>query len=62
LNGTYQLLAYADVNPLGDSIDTMKKNIKTLTDAIEGVGPEVNVGKTNMLSRHQNAGQNSDKK
>jgi hypothetical protein len=34
LNGIHQLLAYADdVNLLGDNIDTIKKNIETLTDA-----------------------------
>jgi hypothetical protein len=26
LNGTYQLLVYADVNLLGDNIDTVKKH------------------------------------
>jgi hypothetical protein len=32
LNGTHQLLAYADdVNPLGDNIDTVKKNIGKLS-------------------------------
>jgi hypothetical protein len=34
LNGTHQLLAQADdVNLLGDSIDTIKKNTKALIDA-----------------------------
>jgi hypothetical protein len=38
LNGTHQLLAYADdVNLLGDNIDTIKKNTGTLIDATEGV-------------------------
>jgi hypothetical protein len=33
LNGTHQLLVYADdVNPLGDDIDTIKKNAETLID------------------------------
>jgi hypothetical protein len=63
LNGTHQLLAYADdVNPLADNIDTIKKNTETLTDASKEVGLEINVEKTKhmLLSRHQNAGHNSD--
>jgi hypothetical protein len=36
LNGTNQLLAYADdVNLLGHIIDTINKNIETLIDAIK---------------------------
>jgi hypothetical protein len=43
LNGTYQLLLYADyVNLLGDDIDTTKKNRATLNDASKEVGLEVN--------------------
>jgi hypothetical protein len=60
LNGTHQLLAYADdVNLLGDNIDTINKNIETLTDASKEVGLEVNVEKTKymLVSRDQNAGQ-----
>jgi hypothetical protein len=35
LNGTHQLLAYADdVNLLEDNIDTIKKNTESLIDAI----------------------------
>jgi hypothetical protein len=34
LNGTHQLLVYADdVNLLGDNIDAIKKNMETLADA-----------------------------
>jgi hypothetical protein len=59
LNGTYQLLAYADdVNLLGDNIDRYK-NTETLIE----VGLERNVEKTNkymLLSHHQNSGKNRD--
>jgi hypothetical protein len=63
LNGTYELLAYADdLNLLGDNIDTIKKNVETLIDASNNVGLEINIEKTKymLLSRHQNAGQNED--
>jgi hypothetical protein len=59
LNGTKQLLVYADVVDLpGDNIDTTKKNTETLTDVSKEVGPEVNTEKTKnmLLSHHQNAG------
>jgi hypothetical protein len=47
LNGTHQLLAYADdVNLLGDNIDTINKNTVTLTDVSREVGLEVNLEKT----------------
>jgi hypothetical protein len=63
LNGTHQLLAYADdVNLLGDNVDTIKKNTDTFTDASKKVGLEINVEKTKymLLSSHQNVGQNRD--
>jgi hypothetical protein len=63
LNGTHQLLAYADdVNLLGDSIDTIKKNTETLIVASKEVGLEINVEKTKymLLSHHQNEGQNRE--
>jgi hypothetical protein len=52
LNGTLQLLAYADhVNLLRDNIDTIKKNTETLTDASKEVGLEINVDKTKYTSQ-----------
>jgi hypothetical protein len=61
LNGTHQLLVYADdVNLLGDNIDTIKNNRETLIDSSKQVGLDVNAEKTKymLLSRHQNAGTN----
>jgi hypothetical protein len=62
LNGTHQLLVYADdMNLLGDNIvNTIKKSTQTLIDACKEVGLEVNTDKSKymFLSRQQNAGQN----
>jgi hypothetical protein len=54
----HQLLA--DVNLLGDNIDTIKKNTETLIDGSKEVGVEINVEKTKyiLLSCPQNVGQN----
>jgi hypothetical protein len=62
LNGMHRLLVYADVNLLGDSVDTIKKNTQTLIDASKEGGLEVNTEKTKymLLSRHQISGQNHD--
>jgi hypothetical protein len=38
LNGTRQLLVYADVNLLGGNTDTIKKNREILIDANKEVG------------------------
>jgi hypothetical protein len=61
LNGTHQLLVYADdVNLLEDNIDSIKKNTGTLIDHSMEVGLEVNAEKTKcmLISHHQNAVQN----
>jgi hypothetical protein len=63
LNGTHQLLAYADdVNLLGNNIHTIKKSTETLIDANKEVGLEIIVDKTKymLLSRYQNEDQNQD--
>jgi hypothetical protein len=50
LNGTHQLLAYADdVNLLGDNIDTINKDTQTLIDASKEIGLEVNIEKTKYM-------------
>jgi hypothetical protein len=59
LNGTHQLLAYADdVNILGGSVHTVKENAEALVVATKEIGLEVNADKTKYLvmSRDQNAG------
>jgi len=58
LNGTHQLLAYAnDVNILGGSIHTLKKNAEALVAATRETGLEVSADKTKymVMSRDQNA-------
>jgi hypothetical protein len=63
LNGTHQLLTYADdVNVLGNNIDTINKNTETLIYTSKEVGVDVNVEITKciLVSDDHNAGQNED--
>ena len=61
LNGTHQLLAYADdVNVLGGGIHILKENAEALVAATIETGLEVSAEKTKymVMSRDQNAEQN----
>ena len=51
LNGTHQLLAYADdVNILGGSVNTVKKNAEALMVTTKEIGLEVNAHKTKYMT------------
>jgi len=59
LNGTHQLLVYADdVNILGGSIHSLKENAEALVAATRDIGLEVSADKTKymVMPRDQNAG------
>ena len=61
LNGTHQLLAYADdVNILGGSIHTLKGNAEALVVANWEIGLEIfaDITKYVVMSPDQNAGRN----
>ena len=50
LNGTHQLLAYADeVNILGGSVHTVKESAEALLVATKEIGIEVNPDKTKYM-------------
>jgi hypothetical protein len=63
LNGTHQLLVYADnFNILGGSVNTLQANAEALVVASKEIGLEVNADKTKctVMSRDQNAGRSHD--
>jgi RNA:NAD 2'-phosphotransferase (TPT1/KptA family) len=65
LNGTHQLLVYADdVNMLGESVFTIKKHIEALLVGSKVIGLEINADKTKymVMSQDQNAGQSHNMK
>jgi hypothetical protein len=49
LNGTHQLLVYADDNLLGDSVNTINENSETLLEASRDIGLEINAEKTKYI-------------
>jgi hypothetical protein len=54
LNGTHQLLFYADdVNILGESIHTVQKKTEILVVAIKDIGLEVNANETKCMIMFQ---------
>jgi hypothetical protein len=59
LDGTHQLFVYADnVNIVGVSVHTIKKNKEALVVASKEIGLEVN----KFMSRNQNTGSSRDTK
>ena len=65
LSGTHQLLVCAnDINILGRSIHTIKKNTEAFVVASKQTGIQVNADKTKYMamSQYQNAGENHNRK
>ena len=65
LNGTHQLLVYADdISILSGNVRTIKKNAEALVDSSKETGLEVNADKTKymVMSGDQNRGQSHSMK
>jgi hypothetical protein len=63
LNGTHQLIVYADdVNLLDYSVNTIKENTETFLEASKDVGLEIYAGKTKymIMSCHLNSEQSQN--
>jgi hypothetical protein len=63
INGTHQLLVYADdVNLLGNSVKIIKENSETLLEASRDIGLEMNAEKTKymIMSHYPNSAQNQN--
>jgi hypothetical protein len=55
-------LVYADVNLVGDSVNTIKENSETFLEASRDIGLEIYAEKTQymIMSRHPNSGRNQN--
>ena len=50
MNGTHQVLAYADdANLIGDDIRTIERKADVLLNACKDIGLAVNIGKTKYM-------------
>ena len=61
MNGTHQVLAYADdVNLIGDDIRTIGRNADGLLNTFNDIGLAVNTGKTTYMEMGRHRGMMAD--